>query len=142
MQRFYAILTQPVLGQPVGTLVNVTAGVDDFAGLWLVLEPPDLAGQRLVPLLDADRAITLKEAAHILGMRRGQSRAMNKDTVKRYLAQGLLTPATKMSGRNGLQWFISREATMKMRFPPRRGAPIGNRYAARKKKAPKGDEND
>ena len=76
MQRFYAILTQPVLGQPVGTLVNVTAGVDDFAGLWLVLEPPDLAGQRLVPLLDADRAITLKEAAHILGMRRGQSRAM------------------------------------------------------------------
>ena len=145
MERFRAILLEGnTLGYEEGTIVDVASGHPNFKpGHWLVLGPADIAGQWLVPMRDADRAITTKEAAHILGFRKGK--ALRNGTVTRYITKGRLftagiLPSERTGGR--AQRFISREAVWKMPFL-KSGGQLGNRHAAYDyKKAKKGDDND
>lgn len=127
MQFHKAILLQSVSGAEVGTIVEVAAGGNDFNLRWLILGPANLAGNWLVPLLDADHAITVKEAAHILGHRKGQGRGLHVSTVRRYIEKGQLAPAGKLVKDDPKSsWFVSREAAQKMEFR-KSGAPFGNR---------------
>ena len=143
IQIFRVILIRECFGHPAGTIVDVAAGGDNYEGRWLALQPVEIASKWLVPWVDADRAITVKEAAHILGFRKGK--ALRNGTVTRYITKGRLFPAGILpSERTGgrAQRFISREAVWKMPFL-KSGGQLGNRHAAYDyKKAKKGDDND
>jgi len=122
MDRFMAILLQEYKDYPVGTIVGAMAGIEGESR-WLVLRPVDLAGSLLVPLVDADRAITKKEAAHILGYRRGIGRDEHTSHVERYIKSGRLQPSGLAGkelghyiGGRGSR-FVSLRATWEMPFP-------------------------
>ena len=124
MDQFKAILLRQCRGFERGTIVDAMAGGDGFEGRWRVLRPVDLVGAWLVPQLDADRAVSTKEAVHILSFRRGPGWNVSKSSVQRYISTGILAPAGFArrelgASKRGSQ-YISREATWKMPFPKRR----------------------
>jgi hypothetical protein len=113
-----AILLRDVRGHERGTPVDVGVDVDGSAGRWLVLRPPSLAGAWVLPMIDADHAITVIEAAHAISTRRGHE--VVPQTVRRYLAKGTISCASKLDdGRGGGEgtWMISRNEVWTFEFP-------------------------
>ena len=132
MERFKAILLRDCGSCEPGTIVEVAAGAREYAGRWLVLLPVEIASSYLVPLIDADRAITTKEAAHIFSCRRGHLVRVNK--VRRYVGLGYLEPAGQIPGAKGhASWMFSREVVWKMPWP-KYGAKSGDQHWTRRRK--------
>ena len=109
--RFPAILLRELHGFPVHSIIDVMVGGEDFNGRWLVLTPVELAGKWLVPLLDADAAITTREASVALTCKRGK--AVSDGNVRRYVSNGNL----KHSGMRDKNIFLSRDEVWRFEFP-------------------------
>ena len=127
MQLFKAILLKDHQGRERGTIIEVMAGGEGFEDRWLVLRPLDLVGSFVVRLVDADRAISLIEAAHILSFRRGPEWNVWPHSVSRYINRGVLAPVGRTSKDIGIRRpasFVSLEATWKMPFPAKGHNPI------------------
>lgn len=120
IEKFKAILLKDYQGYEAGHIIEVMAGGEGFEDRWLVLRPVDLVGSFVVRLVDADRAISLTEAAHILGFRRGPDWNVPLEGVSRYINRGILAPAGRTGPDIGIRRpasFVSLEATWKMPFP-------------------------
>ena len=132
MEMFKAILLRDCGSCEPGTVIEVAAGAKEYAGRWLVLLPIEIASSYLVPLIDADRAITTKEAAHIFSCRRGHFVRTNK--VRKYISLGYLEPAGLIDGTRGHDsWMLSREVVWKMPWP-KQGAKPGDQHWTHRRK--------
>jgi len=133
MERFKAILLHDHLGCKRGTLLDVAARGDNFAGRWLILLPTEIAGSWVLPSIDADRAITVVEAARALTTRRGHN--VPGTTVRRYLEKGTISCAGRLGGNYGAlggPWMMSRDEVWT--FPwPQAGNPNWIRQAKERK---------
>ena len=123
IQQFKAILLRDFQAREAGTVIDVMSGGEGFGGRWLALAPVALAGQWLVPLTDADAALTMKEAAHVLSVRRG--RPVPASSVVRYIKKGTLKhggrPHPAAAPARGNPLFVARQSVWDMQFPPHSG---------------------
>lgn len=118
MEYFKAITLRPLGPRDANTIIEVAAGGDGFKNRWLVLQPTDLAGQYILPTIDAGHVITVIEAAHALSFRRG--RPVPVTTVRRYLSKGTISVAAHLPDGRGQgygTWLIGRDNVWTFEWP-------------------------
>lgn len=144
MRYFKAILLHEFKDYERGAIVEVAAGGDEFAGRWLVLQPVDLAGAWLLPLVDADHAISVVEAAQVLSTRRGHNVPVT--TVRRYLDKGTIScagrvPRGTVGVRSNTPWMMSRDEVWTFKWP-KAGRPWWKQPGYEHTKPKEGDDNE
>ena len=115
MERFRVILLRQVDDYGRGSVLLAMSGGEGFNGRWLVWSPPTAAGTWLVPYVDADVALTVREAARVLTVRRGHN--VPDNVVRRYIEKGTLKHATRLGTRKGDPWVMSRHEVWTFKFP-------------------------